>query len=123
MDHIMTWCEIPVTDMQRAKAFYSEVLDVSFTDDEMEGFEMAFFSTDPEQVSGALVKGENYAPSKTATTVYLNAGEDLRPALQRVESQGGEILWPRTAIKDGEEGYFAQFVDSEGNRVGLYSRA
>jgi len=121
MNHMLTWCEIPVTDIKRAKAFYSEVLDVSFVDEEMDGFQMAMFDTEPEIISGALVKGENYVPSKTSVVVYLNGGANLAPALSRAESLGSEVLWPKTPIKDGEAGYFAQFVDSEGNRVGLYS--
>jgi predicted enzyme related to lactoylglutathione lyase len=28
---------------------------------------------------------------------------------------------PKTPIHDGDCGYFAMFLDSEGNRVGLYS--
>lgn len=121
MNHILTWCEIPVTDMNRAKAFYSEVLDVNFTDDEMDGFEMAMFSTDPEIISGALVRGEGYNATTQGSIVYLNAGEDLTPALERAQAKGAEVLWEKTPIKDGECGYFAQIKDCEGNRVGLYS--
>ncbi len=121
MNHILTWCEIPVTDMPRAKAFYSEVLDVNFIHQEMEGFEMAMFTEDPELISGALVKGETYEPSKQGSVVYLNAGDNLFPVLQRAQAQGAEVLWPKTPIDGGEKGYFAQFVDCEGNRVGLYS--
>ncbi len=121
MNHIITWGEIPVTDMARAKAFYSEVFDVSFTDDEMEGFEMAMFSANPALISGALVKGPDYKPSREGTIVYLNAGEDLAPALERAKHLGSEIICPKTAIKEGDCGYFAQILDVEGNRVGLYS--
>ncbi len=121
MKHIVTWCEIPVTDMARAKAFYSEVFDVSFTDDHMDGFDMAMFNADPDLISGALVKGPDYNPSKDGAIVYLNAGEDLSPALARAVNLGREVIWPKTAIKDGECGYFAQILDTEGNRVGLYS--
>ncbi len=121
MNHIITWGEIPVTDMARAKAFYSEVFDVSFTDDQMEEFEMAMFSANPALISGALVKGPDYNPSKEGTIVYLNAGEDLTPALERAQHLGREVICPKTAIKDGDCGYFAQILDTEGNRVGLYS--
>ncbi len=121
MKHILTWCEIPVTDMDRAKTFYSEVFDVSFTDEEMDGFEMAMFSADPELISGALVRGEGYNATTQGTVVYLNAGEDLTPALERAQGQGAEVICPKTPIHDGECGYFAQIKDCEGNRLGLYS--
>lgn len=121
MNHILTWCEIPVTDINRAKAFYSEMLDVSFLDESMGDFEMAIFSANPALVSGALVKGKDYSPSKTGTIAYLNAGDDLIPALDRAVKLGGEVLFPKTAIKDGDCGHFAHVTDSEGNRIGLYS--
>lgn len=121
MKHVLTWCEIPVTDMQRAKTFYSEVLDVNFTEQEMEGFQMAMFTEDPELISGALVKCDAYEPSKQGSVVYLNAGDNLFPALQRAQERGAEVIWPKTPIAEGEKGYFAQFIDCEGNRVGLYS--
>lgn len=121
MNHVLTWCEIPVTDMRRAKAFYAEVLDISFIEQEMDGNELAIFDATPEQVSGSLVRGRKYQPSETATIVYLHAGKDLTAALQRAEQKGAEVIWPKSPIGDGAQGYYAQFRDSEGNRVGLYS--
>lgn len=121
MNHLLTWCEIPVTDMRRAKAFYAEVLDVCFIEEDMDGNQLAIFESEPDLVTGSLVMGEKYQPSETATVVYLNAGPDLTPALQRAEQQGATILWPKSPIGDGTTGYFAQFKDLEGNRVGLFS--
>ena len=51
--------------------------------------------------------------------VYLSV-EDLRPVLQRAQEHGGDTLVPCTALP-GDMGYFAQFRDTEGNRVGLWS--
>jgi predicted enzyme related to lactoylglutathione lyase len=51
--------------------------------------------------------------------VYLNAGEDLAVALAKVEGAGGQVLVPKTGI--GENGFFAYFLDTEGNKVGLHS--
>ena len=120
MNNILTWCEIPVTDMQRAKAFYSKVIDVSFNEEDMDGFKMAIFkSENPEAIGGALTQGDGYVPSKTASIPYLWGGQDLTTALDRAVELGGKIAFPKTAIKDG--GFFAQFIDSEGNRVGLFS--
>ncbi|WP_216825070.1 VOC family protein [Agarilytica rhodophyticola] len=123
MNHLMTWCEIPVTDMPRAKDFYSQIFGVNFVDETMEGYHMAMFDTKPEEVSGALVKGANYIPNREATVVYLNGGEDLSVALQKAQKYGVEVIIPKTPIKDGENGYFAQMSDSEGNRIGLYSQS
>ncbi len=121
MKNIVTWFEIPVTDMQRAKDFYSAVMETGFEDNNMDGFKMAIFDHENPAVSGMLVEAEGYEPSKTGAVIYLNGGDDLSTPLDRAVQNGAEILVPKTAINEGECGYFAQFSDSEGNRVGLYS--
>jgi len=123
MKNVVTWFEIPVIDMERAKKFYAEVMETSFEDNEMDGFKMAIFDCEEPAVGGMLVKAEGYEPSKTAAVIYLNGGDDLSGPLDRAVQSGAEVLWPKTAINDGECGYFAQFSDSEGNRVGLYSKS
>ena len=60
------------------------------------------------------------AASADGTVLYLNGGDDLQVSLNRVEGAGGHVLIPKTLISP-EVGYFAQFLDTEGNRVGLYS--
>lgn len=121
MKNIVTWFEIPVTDISRAKAFYSEVMATSFSDENMDGFKMAIFDHENPAVSGMLVQSAGYQPSKTGAVIYLNGGDDLSIPLERAVQQGAEVLVPKTAINEGECGHFAQFSDSEGNRVGLYS--
>jgi predicted enzyme related to lactoylglutathione lyase len=122
-NNIVTWFEIPVKDMERAKTFYANVMQTSFTVNEKEGMNMAIFEHTQPAVSGMLIAGENYEPSQTGVVIYLNGGNDLAVPLQRAIEQGGTVLWEKTAINEGECGYFAQFLDSEGNRVGLYSQA
>lgn len=122
MNHnIATWFELPVTDMPRAKNFYRNVLQAEFKDQEMDGFQMAIIDAEPGAVSGMLVLGEAYQPSQTGAVVYFNGGGDLSAPLERAVQQGGSVLLPKTPIHDGECGYFALFLDCEGNRVGLYS--
>ncbi|MCW8877557.1 MAG: VOC family protein [Kangiellaceae bacterium] len=122
MKHMVTWSEIPVSDMERAMNFYREVLSVDFKREDMGGYDYSMFATDPEAVSGALVAGEGYNPSMDGSVVYLDGGDDLSEALNRITRLGNQVVVPKTAINDGENGYFAQFIDSEGNRVGLYSK-
>jgi len=52
--------------------------------------------------------------------VYLNGGADLALMLARVEGAGGSIAVPKTEI-GSDFGFFAYFIDTEGNRVGLHS--
>jgi len=89
----------------------------------MNGYQMAIFAADDQAVSGMLMLGEHYEPRQTGAVIYLNGGADLSHRLERVVAQGGSVIMPKTPIKDGECGYFALFLDSEGNRIGLYSVA
>ncbi len=121
MANLINWFEIPVTDMERATRFYSRLLDQEVQQAETMGFPYAFLPMDREGVGGALAQGENYQPSDQGVTVYLAVGDDLAPALSRVEEAGGRVLAPKTLI-DEENGYFALILDSEGNRIGLHSQ-
>ncbi len=120
--HICTWFDLPAHDMPRAKAFYQAVLGVTFKDEVANDLQLAIFEAEPETVSGMLVKGEPYQPNPLGTVVYFNGGEDLSVPLARALAQGAQIVVPKTPIHEGECGYFALFIDSEGNRVGLYSQ-
>jgi predicted enzyme related to lactoylglutathione lyase len=103
MSNALNWFEIPAADIKRAVKFYSTVLGVELEiSDPMPGFQMAMFPADAE-----------------GSVVYLNAGEDLAVALAKVEGAGGQVLVPKTGI--GENGFFAFFLDTEGNKVGLHS--
>jgi hypothetical protein len=119
MTDALNWFEIPVVDMDRAVAFYSEMFGVALQAAEMSpGYLMAMFPSEGG-VGGALVSGEGYVPGMTGTVVYLNGGDDLSGPLSRVEAAGGQIIVPKSDI--GENGFFAFFIDSEGNKVGLHS--
>lgn len=118
--HALNWFEIPVTDFARAKAFYEAVLGRPIEPLSMGPVTMGMFTTDQNVVGGALVHSEESAPSTQGTVVYLNGGEDLAPMLARVERAGGAVAVPKTEIGN-DFGYFAYFIDTEGNKVGLHS--
>jgi predicted enzyme related to lactoylglutathione lyase len=123
MKNAVNWFEIPVTDYQRAKTFYQTILGAAITDMPMpeENVEYGIFPYDQENmgVGGAIMKMDKMIPSKDGSTVYLNGGEDLNVALNKVVAAGGEVFIPKMAI--GENGFIAQFIDTEGNRVALHS--
>jgi uncharacterized protein len=118
--HALNWFEIPVNSFVRAKAFYEAVLGQPVQEMVMGPTTMGFLSSGPEAVGGALVHAEDATPSKQGTIVYLNGGDDLAPILARVEPAGGSIAVPKTEIGNGF-GFFAHFIDTEGNKVGLHS--
>ncbi len=118
--HAISWFEIPTLDFARAKAFYEALLGRPIETMTMGPATMAFLSTGPDAVGGAIVHGDGTAPSQSGTLVYLNGGDDLAVMLARVQLAGGTVAVPKTDIGNGF-GFFAHFIDTEGNRVGLHS--
>lgn len=118
--HTVNWFEIPVADFARARAFYEAVLGRPIETITMGQSTMGFLSSDPNGVSGAIAHGEGCTPSQQGTLVYLNGGDDLAPMLARVTVAGGSVAVPKTEIGHGF-GFFAHFIDTEGNKVGLHS--
>jgi predicted enzyme related to lactoylglutathione lyase len=50
--------------------------------------------------------------------IYLNAGQDIRGAVERAVAAGGRVTQPVTDI--GDPGFIALIEDTEGNIVGLH---
>ena len=112
--------EIPATNISRAVNFYQAILDINIEKMEMPGMEMGIFPYEEQMVTGVLMKVEGYKPSADGVTIYLNGGDNLQPILDKVEKNGGKILMAKTAHAD-ESGFFALFLDTEGNKLGLNS--
>lgn len=125
MPSAISWFQIPATDIARAKKFYETVCGVELEQLLASPVEMWGFPADWEkgEISGALVCGEGAVPSATGTAVFLNADPDLQVMLDRVEAAGGRIIIPKTVIGMEGAGAFAMIADTEGNTVGLHSRA
>ena len=119
--NIAVWFEIPATKFDRAVNFYRDILDVDIVEDEMDGLKLGMFPHDDKtSVSGAIIYGMDFKPSKEGSIVYLNGGDNLATALSKVEGAGGKVIIPKTHLGD-EIGYIAHFLDTEGNRVGIHS--
>jgi len=118
----INWFEIPVADLERAQKFYETIFGMTLVPMDLPGLKMRMFPIDEQPgTSGALVFApEFYQPSANGTMVYLNGNPDLQQVLDKVESAGGTIAMPKTAISD-EIGFMAVMMDTEGNRVALHS--
>ena len=120
LKHYINWFEIPALNLERAVAFYNQIYGIEMETHELDNYSMAFFPAN-KGIGGAIVMGQGCIPSETGTLVYLNGGKDLSPVLEKIEPAGGRIVLPKTQINDAA-GYFAIFIDSEGNRLALHSK-
>ncbi|MEL7486529.1 MAG: VOC family protein [Pseudomonadota bacterium] len=110
--------EIPVTDLDRAIAFYRTVFELELRRDTMDGYEMAFFPRDDNSpgISGALAKGDVYEPSHEGVVIYFDV-PNIDTVLERTVSAGSRVLYEKTDI--GTAGFVGEIEDSEGNRIAL----
>ena len=120
MKSYISMFEIPATDISRAINFYEALLDVNIEKMEVEAMQMGILPYEGQMVTGVIVQAEGYTPSADGVTIYLNAGDNLQAVLDRVEPNGGQIILQKTAHADGS-GFFALFLDSEGNKMALNS--
>ncbi len=120
MKNLVSIVEIPVSDFTRAVNFYQTILDLKIEEMDMDGVKMGILPSDGKTVNVVLAKGNDYQPSTSGALLYLNAGKDLKPVLDKIAQNGGKVLVPKTAISP-EMGFFALFMDTEGNKLGLHS--
>lgn len=120
MNNPVQWFEIATTDLERAKNFYASVFGLEFQFVDMPDNKMYMFGA-PDRIgsSGCLVQSAENTPSAAGTVIYF-ACEDVTNEAAKVESAGGKLIVPKTDI--GEFGFFAQCIDTEGNRIGMHSQ-
>jgi predicted enzyme related to lactoylglutathione lyase len=116
----VSWFEIPAINFQNAVDFYSDIYGIQMKQVKSGDYLMAFFPS-IDGVGGAIVKGPGSIPNDTGPLLYLNGGKDLNVILEKVPQAGGRIVLAKTLISE-ESGYFAIFIDSEGNKLALHSK-
>ena len=120
--HRIVWCDIPVTDLDRAVRFYSAVLGEPVKKEVHSGMTFAVLPHKEHAVSGCLTpgcSGHEAKPSAEGPLLYVNCQGRLEQSIAAVEANGGKVLQPKEAI--GPYGFRAVVLDSEGNRIALHS--
>jgi predicted enzyme related to lactoylglutathione lyase len=118
--NFVSWFEIPAYNHFRSVAFYNYIYGIQMTSVELNGFSMGFFPAE-NGIGGAIVTGPGCFPSEIGPLMYLNGGEDLNNVLSKVNEAGGRVVMEKTFLSESA-GYFAMFIDSEGNRLALHSK-
>jgi len=116
----VSWFEIYVQDMPRARAFYEKVFDrrlerLDSGDIEMWAFQgvMGAYGS-----GGALVRIPGVPSGGMGTIVYFEC-DDCAVEGARVAGAGGRIHREKMSI--GQYGFVVLAVDTEGNMIGLHS--
>lgn len=121
MGNPVSWFEIPVADLKRAREFYSKVFGLEMSDDPAGAMpSIAFFPQDMTQygVTGGLSLVENHSPVEGGTIIYFSV-PDIDATLAAVNAGGGKTALPKTSI--APYGHVARFTDSEGNLLALHT--
>ena len=130
------WFEIPVNDLDRAVDFYSNILQIKVKRILMLDQELGYLDKGDGTPGGVLIKKENYQPGQGSVLFFYVI--DISQILKNLTEIKGTIITDKTLLKqknssgnfvisnnliDQKVGYYAEIIDSEGNRIGLYSNS
>ncbi|MBL4593612.1 MAG: hypothetical protein JKX68_07345 [Flavobacteriales bacterium] len=129
------WFEIPASDFYRATVFYHKVFGVKINELELNGVKHGIFEFGNGQISGAIIENDG-SEIKAGVVLFFDGYPSISELETKIVDNGGQILVSKTLIKneiedgssvlpenfiDGSRlGYFAYFLDTEGNKMGLY---
>ncbi len=116
----VVWFEIPAIELERAAAFYEAVLGIRLKREAMGNENLAIFPCQEGTVSGC-VKDNPASAGGDGTLIYLNADGFLKEAVARVEASGGKLRGPIVELPM-DMGSYIHIEDTEGNKVGFYSK-
>ncbi len=122
----VVWFEIYVDELNRAKKFYEQVLELELSelpspDDMEDDMKMLTFPMEMDQdgAGGALVKMKGFEPGGNSTIVYFRS-EDCAVEEGKIKGAGGKVVKSKQSI--GEYGFIVLGSDTEGNIFGVHSQ-
>ena len=133
---IIKWTQIPSKDIKRAASFYENVFGATFFFEVLNGIPHAVFTkgrNNKKLLNGAIIEVKE--PLGVGVVLFFEATGNFENLLDLIKENGGKVLVEKTLITkkendksslipntyiDDKPGYFAHFIDSEGNKMGLY---
>jgi predicted enzyme related to lactoylglutathione lyase len=107
--------EIPATDVEKIRRFYTEVFGWKMTTDpSMPDYTTVETAEGGMGIDGGIMKRQS--PQHTAMNYAMVAS--VTEFAEKVKQQGGQVVVPKTAIPN--MGYFAVCLDPENNPIGLF---
>jgi len=120
MNKTFNYVAIPATDFERAFKFYFEITGGLIRKNPNVPFPMAYFIDKENNDTGHLFQLPNFKPSADGTIVYMELADYLNETLEKIKIAGGEVIMPKTQISP-QKGFWALFLDTEGNKLALHS--
>ncbi|MDX1571965.1 MAG: VOC family protein [Xanthomonadales bacterium] len=111
--HNINYIEIPATDIEETKRFFTEVFGWSFQD---YGPEYTSFSG--HGPAGGFYKGDLQARTDRGSVLVVLYSENLEATLAAVKVSGGTILKPIFSFPGGRRFHF---IDPSGNEFAVWS--
>lgn len=121
MANTICWFDLAVANLERAKTFYSKILDKPLEICIEGEFTMVVFphSDCSHDVAGCLYEKSDFVPNNSDLLIYFDVNKRIHEAVTAVSLNGGKVVTPVEAI--GPWGFRAVIIDSEGNKVALHA--
>ena len=116
----LAYFEVPVDNIERAKNFYSSLLNWKIEPTKTPGMTTEYYDiTTGEAKEGTLNMGGMYRrQDPNANLLTYAMVDDIDEAIKKVTRLGGKILIPKMTIPN--VGNIVTITDSEGNPLGLW---
>ena len=113
----MSFFEIPALNFERAVGFYESLLGIKLEIMEGDNEKMAFFP----DYQGAISKAEDFNTSTDGVLISFLI-DNMDKTIEEIKKNQGLIVVEKTAIESENRGFFAVFLDCEGNKIGLHEK-
>jgi uncharacterized protein len=114
-DNLIAHCEIPCTDLDKAKDFYQKVLGWEF-----KPFGNGYLLYNNHKGTMVGLRKVDEITLGDSTTFHINM-PDIDNILNRAKENGGAVERNKTVIP--AMGWYALFNDPDGNTIGLYQKS
>jgi predicted enzyme related to lactoylglutathione lyase len=109
-DRRIDYIELPATDLERVKAFYTQVFGWTFTD-----YGDDYIAFEDGRLTGGFYRASGVTAGGPLIVVYAR---DLASVQQAIEGAGGQVVRPVFAFPGGRRFHFS---DPSGNVLAVWS--
>lgn len=123
MANTICWFDLAVANLERAKTFYSKVLDKELEICTHGEFTMVVFphseGEECHDVAGCLYEKPDFVANTSDLLIYFDVNKRIHEAVAAATNNGGKVVSPVEPI--GPWGFRAIILDSEGNKIALHA--